>query len=146
MKHLLHLTATASILGLVSCQPVQQNPYTASAQPNSPYAAPQAQNPYAVPQAPQAAPNPYAAPNLPANDPAPNVGYTPLPSPPASSQPTYTPAPASTPSPAGSHTVSKGDTLWGLSRKYGTSVDALKAANGLSSNTIVVGQTLNIPN
>jgi N-acetylmuramoyl-L-alanine amidase len=44
-----------------------------------------------------------------------------------------------------SHTVSSGDTLYSIAKKYGTSVDAIKAANGLSSNFIDVGQTLSIP-
>ena len=43
------------------------------------------------------------------------------------------------------HIVAKGDSLWGLSRKYGTSVEAIKQANGLTSDTIVQGRTLQIP-
>ncbi|MEM0896207.1 MAG: LysM peptidoglycan-binding domain-containing protein [Verrucomicrobiota bacterium] len=43
------------------------------------------------------------------------------------------------------HKVAAGDTLWGLSRKYGTTVSAIKKANGLSSDTIVNGRTLKIP-
>lgn len=46
---------------------------------------------------------------------------------------------------SGSHTVRKGDTLWGLSRKYGKSVASIKAANNLKSDTIRVGQRLRIP-
>lgn len=41
--------------------------------------------------------------------------------------------------------VRKGDTLSEIAAQYGVSVRALKAANGLSSNTIRVGQTLVIP-
>ncbi|MEM9480552.1 MAG: LysM peptidoglycan-binding domain-containing protein [Verrucomicrobiota bacterium] len=43
------------------------------------------------------------------------------------------------------HKVAAGDTLWGLSKRYGTSVSAIKRANGLSSDTIVNGRTLKIP-
>jgi len=43
------------------------------------------------------------------------------------------------------HTVGRGDTLWGLSRKYGKSVSAIKAANGLKSDTIKLGQKIRIP-
>ena len=43
------------------------------------------------------------------------------------------------------HKVRSGDTLWGLSRRYGTSVSAIKRANGLKSDTIVNGRTLKIP-
>lgn len=42
------------------------------------------------------------------------------------------------------HTVSKGDTLFSISQKYGTTVTALKQSNGLSNDTIKVGQTLTI--
>lgn len=42
--------------------------------------------------------------------------------------------------------VKSTDTLWGLARKYGTSVEKIKAANGLKGNTIRTGATLRIPN
>lgn len=42
------------------------------------------------------------------------------------------------------HTVSKGETLYAVSRKYGTTVDALKSQNGLSSNTLFPGQELTV--
>lgn len=40
------------------------------------------------------------------------------------------------------HKVQSGDTLWAISKRYGTSVDELKRLNGLDSNLIVVGQNL----
>lgn len=43
------------------------------------------------------------------------------------------------------HTVAKGDTLTSLSKKYGTSVESLKTANGLRSDAISLGQSLKIP-
>ena len=43
------------------------------------------------------------------------------------------------------YTVRSGDTLWLLSRRYGTTVDAIKALNGLISNTLNIGQVLKIP-
>jgi len=43
------------------------------------------------------------------------------------------------------HTVRFGDTLWGLSRKYGKSVSSIKSANGLRSDTIQTGKKLRIP-
>ncbi|MBM4465690.1 MAG: LysM peptidoglycan-binding domain-containing protein [Chloroflexi bacterium] len=79
--------------------------------------------------------------------------YTPVP--PA---PIYTPPPAhadtivpGTPeSQAGAtfrtHIVVAGDTLSGLARKYGTTVEAIMEANGLSDpGLIIVGQVLSIP-
>ena len=43
------------------------------------------------------------------------------------------------------HKVTAGDTLYGLSRRYGTSVSAIKRANGLKSDLIINGRTLKIP-
>ena len=44
-----------------------------------------------------------------------------------------------------SHTVKKGDTLYGLANRYGTSVSAIKKANGLSSDMLRDGRSLKIP-
>ncbi len=41
--------------------------------------------------------------------------------------------------------VERGDTLFNLSRRYGTSVAAIQNANGLSGDLIKIGQTLVIP-
>ncbi|KAL3509106.1 hypothetical protein ACH5RR_028507 [Cinchona calisaya] len=41
--------------------------------------------------------------------------------------------------------IERGDTLWGLSRKYGVSVEAIKEANGLTGDTIYAGKKLTIP-
>lgn len=43
------------------------------------------------------------------------------------------------------YTVKKGDSLWLIANKYGTTVDELKSANKLKSNTLSIGQTLIIP-
>ena len=43
---------------------------------------------------------------------------------------------------AKTHRVVKGDTLWSLAKKYGTTVSALKKLNNLTSDTIYIGQTL----
>ena len=43
------------------------------------------------------------------------------------------------------YTVKKGDSLWKLANTYDTTVDAIKSANNLSSNTLQIGQTLIIP-
>lgn len=43
------------------------------------------------------------------------------------------------------YTVKKGDSLWLIANKYGTTVDELKNANKLKSNTLSIGQTLIIP-
>ncbi|MFT4548047.1 MAG: lipoprotein NlpD [Verrucomicrobiales bacterium] len=69
---------------------------------------------------------------------------------PAPTQPTYTPAPtqpAYTPAPANNrrHTVQRGDTLYNLSKRYGTTVGAIQSANGLTGDLIRIDQTLMIP-
>lgn len=43
------------------------------------------------------------------------------------------------------YTVKEGDSLWLIANKYGTTVDELKSANNLKSNTLSIGQTLIIP-
>lgn len=43
------------------------------------------------------------------------------------------------------HTIKKGDTLWGLSRKYNTTVTAIQRANGLKGSNLKIGRTLLIP-
>ena len=43
------------------------------------------------------------------------------------------------------HVVEQGETLYGLAKKYGVTVDALIAANPGSENGIKIGQKLNIP-
>lgn len=51
-----------------------------------------------------------------------------------------------TPTPAGLYTVQTGDTLGGLAEEFGTTVEELLAANGLTDpNAIQAGQTLIIP-
>ena len=43
------------------------------------------------------------------------------------------------------HVVQKGDTLWGISRKYGVSIDRLVERNGIKDrNRIYVGQRINL--
>ena len=43
------------------------------------------------------------------------------------------------------YTVKKGDTLYGIARQFGISVDELEVANNLTTNPLRVGQTLVIP-
>ena len=43
------------------------------------------------------------------------------------------------------YTVRPGDTLWLLSQRFGTTVDAIKRLNGLTGDLLNVGQVLRIP-
>ncbi len=42
------------------------------------------------------------------------------------------------------HTVIKGDTLWGLAKKYNTTVDEIKKLNKLKSNELTIGMKLKV--
>ncbi len=42
------------------------------------------------------------------------------------------------------YVVQKGDTLWGISKKYGISVNDLKELNNLSTNVLKIGQSLKV--
>jgi len=43
------------------------------------------------------------------------------------------------------YTVKKGDTLYSIARVYGVSVDSIKNLNYLTSNDLVIGQVIRIP-
>lgn len=43
------------------------------------------------------------------------------------------------------YTIKPGDTLYGIARTYGVTVDAIKRANNMTSNTLTIGRVLIIP-
>lgn len=94
---------------------------------------------YAYQPPPSAPANPAPYPAAPAPRPT---------APPPAPSPRPTPKPAPAPAKAAAaryHTVAKGDTLFSISRRYNVTVPKLKSTNGLSSDTIRIGQTLRIP-
>lgn len=103
-------------------------------------------------------PTPALASNAHANyTPAPVMQNKPSPKPVAQSRPKPKPKPVvqakpkpkpvSKPAskPSRRHKVVKGDTLYNISNRYGTSVSALQKANNISGTNIRLGQTLKIP-
>ncbi len=56
------------------------------------------------------------------------------------------PSAGATPTPYFEYTVRSGDTLWKLAQRYGTTIDAIKNLNNLSSDILNIGQVLRIPN
>jgi LysM repeat protein len=65
---------------------------------------------------------------------------------------TYTPTPTAAVSPTATpssteftYIVRTGDTLWGLAIRFGTTVEAIKSRNGLTSDIIYKGQKLVVP-
>ena len=96
---------------------------------------------------PRATPTATAAPSAtggPASTPAgspPGASIVPSTPPAATPRPTPTPVPAD----ATRYKVKSGDTLSSIATRFNTTVKKLKAANGLTSNTIRVGQVLVIP-
>lgn len=55
---------------------------------------------------------------------------------------------AAAPAPAGvakEHYVAPGDSLWKISKQYGVSIDKIKAANNMTTDTVVLGKKMIIP-
>ncbi|WP_147372811.1 LysM peptidoglycan-binding domain-containing protein, partial [Calidithermus terrae] len=52
---------------------------------------------------------------------------------------------AATSSPQATYTVQRGDTLYSIAKRFGTTVAALRELNGLSGNALSLGQVLRLP-
>jgi len=104
-----------------------------------------AETPSAMPSPmPTARPTSTASPTA---RPSPSATPTPTPSPtPIPATPVPTPTPAPTPAPQQTYVVAEGDTLAGIADRFGTTVSALQAANGIDDpDEIIIGQVLVIP-
>ncbi|MES2995526.1 MAG: LysM peptidoglycan-binding domain-containing protein [Verrucomicrobiota bacterium] len=88
-----------------------------------------------------------------ATSPAPDPPAYPVPAPPpvAPASPAFAPPAPPPPSPGApsanpiTHVVSKGDTLSGIATKYNVPMASIKAANAMTSDTVVLGRKLVIP-
>ncbi|MFP4476825.1 MAG: LysM peptidoglycan-binding domain-containing protein [Desulfatibacillaceae bacterium] len=58
---------------------------------------------------------------------------------------TYTASSTAVRTESTTHRVRRGDSLWNLARRYGTTVAAIQRTNGLSGSRLNVGQSLTIP-
>lgn len=154
MKSLLTTTAISlTVLALNSCgindpeyQAWKKKKAEEAAATNNPYGAPAAgANPYGTPQAPGDPNTTRAAAGAAPFQPLPGVPQPGTAYPPAHANPDA--GLADTPPAEGgiNHTVVSGDSLWGLARKYGTTIEAIQAANGMTNTTIRTGQSLIIP-
>ncbi|HSS35973.1 MAG TPA: LysM peptidoglycan-binding domain-containing protein, partial [Patescibacteria group bacterium] len=63
----------------------------------------------------------------------------------ASPKPTKTPKPSKAPTASKTYTVKPGDTLSSIAIRFGTTVKALQALNGIKDTLIKPGQVLKIP-
>ena len=91
---------------------------------------------------------------LASNNPPPQIQASPQPTTQVVRQTTPKPAPRPAPRPVVKpkpqpsvvyHTVRSGDTLYGLAKRYGTTVGKIQQANGISGSLIRPGQRLKIP-
>ena len=100
-----------------------------------------------------AAPPPAAYPAGEASTSSDGAYAAPAPDAPASTA--YTPAPQRSVEPAPfslqaneqlvAHRIEKGDTLGVIAKQYGTTVSRIKSANGMTSDTIYAGKTIQVP-
>ena len=91
----------------------------------------------------QASPSPSPSPT-PRPTPSPTPAPTPTPAP-VETPPPATPAPTPAPTPR-TYVVQEGDTLGSIAQQFGTTSQAIQAANGISDpNVITIGQVLVIP-
>lgn len=132
------MTASCKSTKTASTNPYQNNPYYSSTSSTTDYSSTASSSAY-----PSYTESAYTPPTT-----VPSV-----PTVPTYNQPTYNAPAASAPSApvsytgSGSktHTVASGENLYRISLKHGTSVAAIKSANGLGSDTIQPGQSLVIP-
>lgn len=162
MTKLHFLTLTSACLSLVACEGMKSsssssdpyasnygndghyNPYPGQ----TGYAAPSTPSYQTPPAAPAPPPDPYAF-SAGKKTPSSTGSSTPSRKSTASSssskKSTRTKSSGRKSSSGSRYAVSKGDTLYGIARKKGTTVAKLKAANGLKSDLIRPGQSLKIP-
>lgn len=146
MRLLTSAVLAAFTMATTSCQLFKKKEEVAAYDPYGQQANPYGQVPASNPYGQAAAPNPYT------QTPAPNPygGYeqpqttSAPPSSPYSSTPAYSGGGATGGS-GRTVTVKSGDTLTSIAKRNGTSVSALRSANGMTGDLIKIGQKLSLP-
>lgn len=141
MSHSRYLVLAAACL-LPSCSLFNKNEENYDTIDGAGDAAYDTSNPYGVPGDAGAESVPYQPINPPADNPTySQAAYEDTGTSPAAAEPSAPPSVAA----STSHTVVRGDTLGGIARRYGVSTSAIKQANGMTSDTVVLGRKLVIP-
>jgi LysM repeat protein len=91
------------------------------------------------------APSPLATQSPPATEPPPSPSAPSSPSPAPTPRATASPTARPTQAAGTTYVVKSGDSLYAIAGRFGTTVNAIKTLNGLTSNTLRVGQKLLIP-
>jgi len=132
------LTSSCKSTKTASTNPYQNNPYYGSSAATTDYSSTPSSSSY-----PSYSESTYTPPS---SVPGPSVPS--VPQVPTYNQPTFNPPAYNNSQPAGSgrsYTVAGGDNLYRISQRHGTTVAAIKNANGLASDVIRPGQNLLIP-
>ncbi len=141
MRSLHYLALAATAFSLTSCFNKKEENYDTQGGGEGAY---DTSNPYGVPGETSAGSVPYQ----PVNPPADNPTYGQAAYEENSATPVAPAAPTSPSAPAAAsvgYTVAKGDTLSGIAARHGVTSAAIKQANGMTSDTVVLGKKLVIP-
>ena len=148
MTKLLTLSCAAGLFA--SCNMTKPVDQTVAPPANNPYnvpgANPYGNNPYNVPGQTQGEVGQYTPVNPPYQGGGPRPGSAPTTGP-GFTTPTPPAATGGSENIPRTHVVQKGDSLWGISRRYGVSVADLRKANGFQDGDSLIrpGQTLFVP-
>ncbi len=140
------LTTSCKSTKTASTNPYQNNPYYGSSGSTTDYSSTTSSANYpSYTESTYAPPASVPGPSVPSVPSVPTYNKPTAPSYTGTSNPYSNPVGGSSAASSGSHTVASGENLYRISLKHGTTVAAIKSANGLTSDTIRVGQVLRLP-